>query len=141
MYLHVHTCNREWLRTMYRNSISSKHFSLYYPIWCMDKGFSHVCMCMCVHMCACVCMCVHVCVCVVSHYVLAYILHFTSSSTFTWSLPQLTLAVEDTFRLRTFNQVHYWDSGMERNWRGVAEGLQESTGVEKVCSSAGTMSL
>jgi hypothetical protein len=34
-------------------------------MWCfISNGFTDVCVCMCVHVCACVCMCVHVCACV-----------------------------------------------------------------------------
>ena len=77
-----------------------------------------------------------------------HILHSIPSSAHTWCLPPtlgvflyLVLAVEDTTWLSTFTQVRYSDSGMDRNWGGVAEILQQNSAVEKVCSSAGSISL
>ena len=62
-----------------------------------------------------------------------YILHSIPLSAHTWFLPptlgvflQLVLAVEDITLLSTFTQVRYSDSGVDRNWRGVAEILQQT---------------
>ena len=77
-----------------------------------------------------------------------HILHCIPSSAHTWCPPptlgvflHLILKVEGTTWLSTFTQVRYSDSGMDRNWGGVAEILQQNPAVENVCSSAGSISL